>query len=272
MSISNHSKSLEAMNKLIEVVAKLRDPREGCPWDLKQTQESLTPYILEEAHEAVAAIRSANSLAIKDELGDLLLQIVLQAQIASEDNLFSLQEIAEEITKKMIRRHPHVFAGTKVSDVEQVNQNWEKIKADETQDLLSDQLKKYIKTLPPLLAASKISHKAARNGFEWEDVEGVWQKFEEELSEFKEALKTKDKAHQESELGDLLFTCVNLGRWYGLDPSAGLIGTSSRFVARLAKIEEHIDKPLSSYTLEEIESLWKEAKKQLNQKEDQING
>jgi XTP/dITP diphosphohydrolase len=267
MDNSTQSNTLEALGKLIEVIAKLRDPIAGCPWDLEQTPESLTPYILEESYETVAAIKSGEAGAMVEELGDLLLQIVLQAQIASEKGVFTLEDIAKAITEKMIRRHPHVFAELQVENIEQIGQNWEKIKAQETGLRPSQQLAKYLNTLPPLISASKISRKAASWGFEWENVQGVWEKFEEELAEFKDSLESQDKVHQESELGDLLFTCINIARWYNLDPSAGLTGTSERFIKRLAQIESQIDKPLEEYTLEQLEALWHSAKAKLKQEE-----
>ncbi len=174
--------TLSALQELIEIVAKLRSPEGGCPWDLAQTPETLTPYIVEEAYEVVDAIKSGEKKAIVDELGDLLLQVVLQAQIASEANDFTLAEVAENISKKMIRRHPHVFGDVKVNSTEEVKQNWEEIKAaeiGETNDLLSKKLGRYARQLPPLLAAMKISKKAAAVGFEWENVDGVCEKFHE---------------------------------------------------------------------------------------------
>jgi XTP/dITP diphosphohydrolase len=257
---------LAAFQELIDVVAKLRDPDRGCPWDLAQTPESLTPYIVEEAYETVHAIRSGDRDAIVSELGDLLLQVVLQAQLASEAGQFTLEDIATAITQKMIRRHPHVFGATKVSGVAEVRANWEEIKAAEkgkTTDLLSDRLNNYTEKLPPLTAATKISHRAASVGFEWESVDGVWEKFEEELGEFKEALTTTDITHQESELGDLLFTVVNLARWYKLDPERGLSGTNQRFVDRIQQMEKYTDKPLTDYSIDELETLWQQAKKRL---------
>ncbi len=268
MSNSTHTDSLEAVGQLIEVIAKLRDPNGGCPWDLEQTAQTLTPYILEEAYETVAAIKSGDQTAIVEELGDLFLQVVLQAQIASEAGVFTLKEIAQGITKKMERRHPHVFGEVQVKDSIEVSKNWEEIKSQEKGYIsLSQQLQSYLNTLPPLLAASKISHKAANNGFEWENVEGVWAKFNEELTEFKESLQTEDQAHQQAELGDLLFTCVNIARWYGLNPSEGLTGTNQRFIERLTNIESQINRPLSDYSLEELEILWRRAKAQLKQQE-----
>ncbi|CCQ54615.1 MULTISPECIES: nucleoside triphosphate pyrophosphohydrolase [Crocosphaera] len=262
---------LEALNHLINVVAKLRSPDGGCPWDLAQTPQTLIPYIIEEAYEVVHALRSEDQKAIVEELGDLLLQVVLQAQIAKDYGHFSLQEVAEGITEKLIRRHPHVFSDVTVENSEEVRQNWERIKAEEkgeTQEmaqLLSRKLDRYHRTLPPLMASSKISVKAAKAGFEWENVEGVWDKFSEELTEFKESLETDDKSHQQAELGDLLFTIINLARWYDLDASEALSGTNERFIQRLSKMEKFADRPLNDYALEDLEKLWQQAKKQLNQ-------
>jgi XTP/dITP diphosphohydrolase len=260
---------LTALERLIEVVAQLRSPDGGCPWDLAQTPETLIPYVIEEAYEVVNAIQNGEQQAIAEELGDLLLQVVLQTQIASEQEHFTLQEVAEGITAKLIRRHPHVFGDVQVNSAAEVNQNWEQIKAAEKGEtpeqaqLLSRKLKRYTRSLPPLMASMKISQKAAAAGFEWENVEGVWSKFEEELEEFQAALQTTDKAHQQEELGDLLFTIINIARWYDLDPFDGLQGTNQRFVQRLAMMESFANRPLTDYDIQELESLWQQAKAQL---------
>jgi XTP/dITP diphosphohydrolase len=261
---------LDALQRLIEVVAQLRSPEGGCPWDLAQTPQTLIPYIIEEAYEVVDALQTEEPVAIAEELGDLLLQVVLQAQIASEKQDFTLEDIAKGITEKLIRRHPHVFGDVEVNSAAEVNQNWEQIKAAEKGEtvgqaqLLSRKLKRYARSLPPLLAGMKISKKAASAGFEWENVEGVWSKFEEELEEFKEALATEDRVHQQEELGDLLFTIVNIARWYDLDPFDSLQGTNRRFIQRITMMEQFATKPLSNYDLDELESLWQEAKARLN--------
>ena len=258
--------TLSALQELIEIVAKLRCPEGGCPWDLAQTPETLTSYIVEEAYEVVDAIKSGDKEAIIDELGDLLLQVVLQAQIASEANDFTLAEVAENISKKMIRRHPHVFGDVKVNSTEEVKQNWEEIKAaeiGETNDLLSKKLSRYARQLPPLLAAMKISKKAAAVGFEWENVDGVWDKFHEEVGEFEEALKSEDKEHQQAEMGDILFVLVQLARWYDLNPEQALQGTNYRFLKRFALLEAMCDRPISEYSLVEFEEMWQKAKAQL---------
>ena len=260
---------LDALQRLIEVVAQLRSPDGGCPWDLAQTPQTLIPYVIEEAYEVVDALQTGNPEAIAEELGDLLLQVVLQTQIASEQQNFTLEDVAEGITAKLIRRHPHVFGDVEVNSAHEVNQNWEQIKSvekgetAEQANLLSRKLDRYARTLPPLMAGMKISTKAATAGFEWENVEGVWSKFTEELGEFQEALTTGDKAHQQEELGDLLFTIINLARWYDLDPFAGLQGTNRRFIQRLELMEKFAPHPLTAYDLEELESLWQQAKAQL---------
>ncbi|PSB00783.1 nucleoside triphosphate pyrophosphohydrolase [Merismopedia glauca] len=258
--------TLKSLAKLIEIVAKLRSPEGGCPWDLAQTPQSLIPYTIEEAYEVVEAIRSGNPEAIAEELGDLLLQVVLQAQIAQENGEFTLNDVVQGISEKLIRRHPHVFGNVEVSTAEEVRQNWEEIKAKEKGDsqLLSSKLSDYPRKLPPLMAAMKISQKAAQAGFEWENIAGVWDKFEEELAELKEALETEERSHQQAELGDLLFTIVNLARWYDLDPTEAIASTNQRFISRLQKMESLAPKALEAYTIKELESWWQEAKSQLS--------
>jgi XTP/dITP diphosphohydrolase len=260
---------LDALERLLEVVAQLRSPDGGCPWDLAQTPQTLIPYVIEEAYEVVDALHTGNQAAIAEELGDLLLQIVLQTQIAGEHQDFTLEDVAEGITAKLIRRHPHVFGDVQVDSAAEVNQNWEQIKATEKGEtpeqakLLSRKLARYNRSAPPLVAAMKISQQAAAMGFEWENIEGVWSKFTEELGEFQEALTTNDQAHQQEELGDLLFTIINLARWYDLDPSVALQGTNRRFIQRLELMEKFAPRPLTEYDLGELESLWQQAKTQL---------
>lgn len=266
---TNKAEMLDAIQQLVEVVAQLRSPDGGCPWDLAQTPESLVPYVIEEAYETVDAIQTGTPEAVCEELGDLLLQVVLQAQIASERGQFSLKDIAQGISEKLIRRHPHVFANVQVETMDDLYRNWEQIKAEEKGEdptiapPLSRKLSRYARSLPPLAAGMKISRKAAAEGFEWETVDGVWEKFEEELTEFKEALAGSDKEHQESELGDLLFTIINIARWHELDPSNALQGTNHRFIQRLQLMEAVADRPLSEYTLGELEQLWQAAKRKL---------
>lgn len=269
---ATYNSVLIALQHLIDVVAQLRSPDGGCPWDLAQTPQTLVPYVIEEAYEVVDAIASGDREAIAEELGDLLLQVVLQAQIASERDDFTLEVVARGITEKLIRRHPHVFGDVRVNSAAEVNQNWEQIKAlekgitPERAKLLSLKLERYARSLPPLMAGMKISKKAAAAGFEWENIEGVWSKFEEELAEFREALSTEDRDHQQAELGDLLFTIVNVARWYDLDPFEALQGTNRRFIERLKIMERFAERPLTDCDLDELESLWQQAKAKLQKR------
>lgn len=268
---NSESRSLIALEKLIEVVAKLRDPDGGCPWDLAQTPQTLIPHIIEEAYEVADAIRRGEKDAIAEELGDLLLQVVLQAQIASETSQFTLAEIANGITEKLIRRHPHVFGDVELKSVDEVNENWEKIKAAEKGETsqtptVASKMSRYASTLPPIAAGMKISQKAAEASFDWDSVDGVWDKFHEEMAEFEQALKHEDKEAQQSELGDIMFVLIQLARWYSLDPSSALQGTNQRFVERFSLVEAKCDRPLSDYPVEEIEEIWQQAKATLAKK------
>ena len=274
--------TLAALQRLIEVVAQLRDPQSGCPWDLAQTPQSLIPYIIEEAYETVDALERGHVPDITEELGDLLLQVVLQSQVAQDLSQFTLADVAKSISNKLIRRHPHVFgdvdAAGNVISAAAVKQNWNEIKQQERQAKglpaiasLSEKLNQSNQSNPPIAAAMKISQKSASAGFEWSSVEGVWEKFEEELAELKEAIASgsdpQHQQHQQEELGDLLFTVINLARWYGLDPSEALRGTNRRFIKRFELVEAaalaESDRPLSDYSIDELEALWQAAKRKL---------
>jgi len=266
------SNALTALQRAIEVVAKLRDPDSGCPWDLAQTPQSLIPYIIEEAYETVDALRNGDRADIAEELGDLLLQVLLQAQIASEAGDFDMSHVANGIADKLIRRHPHVFGDGDADTPDLVREQWAQIKAQEKAEKgetappgIASKLDRYGRTLPPLASTMKISRKAAEVGFEWDDIDGVWEKFHEELDEWRAAIEGESQARQQEELGDLLFTVVNLGRWYGLDPEAALQGSNRRFVQRFGMVEQAIDRPLSECSVEEIEAVWQEAKRKLKQ-------
>ncbi len=258
-----------ALAELVTIVAQLRHPQNGCPWDLAQTPQTLIPYILEEAYETVDALRSGDRDAICEELGDLLLQVILQCQIAQERGEFSFQEVAQGISTKLIRRHPHVFGNMSVKDSTEVRQNWEKIKDEEQQHPpLSQKLAKYHRSLPPLAATMKISIQAAALGFDWETIEGVWAKFDEEMAEFRYALERESSDRQEAELGDLLFSLIQIARWYKLDPTQALMGTNQRFIDRLAVMEQQTHKSLQECTLAELEQLWQQAKQHLEDNHD----
>lgn len=256
--------TLEALAQLITIVAQLRHPQEGCPWDLAQTPQTLMPYIIEEAYETVDALKTGDKNAICEELGDLLLQVVLQSQIAQERGDFNLADVAKGIGEKLIRRHPHVFGDLTLTDSEAVRQNWEKIKDDEQLNPpLSQKFVKYHRSLPPLEAALKISQKAAHLGFDWETIEGVWAKYGEEMEEFLYALEGESPDRQEEELGDVLFSLLQVARWQKLDPSQALMGTNRRFIDRFRWMENQTSKPLQECSLAELEQLWQQAKQQL---------
>ncbi|MCU0529554.1 MAG: nucleoside triphosphate pyrophosphohydrolase [Cyanobium sp. Prado107] len=280
--------TLDALAELVDVVARLRDPDSGCPWDLEQTHASLVPYVLEEAHEVADAIRHGDDRHLEEELGDLLLQVVLHARIASEAGRFDLERIARGISAKLIRRHPHVFgegeACTAATDSAAVRASWEAIKEAERRQRetkeplgqgsgpapaspLSERLAGKVRGQPALAGAMTISRKAAAAGFEWDDLAGVWDKVHEELDELKEAVAAAqaggDRHHAEAELGDLLFTLVNVARWCGIDPEAGLAGTNRRFLDRFARVEAALGGDLQGRGIRELEGLWRQAKAQI---------
>ncbi|QNJ24292.1 nucleoside triphosphate pyrophosphohydrolase [Synechococcus sp. MIT S9220] len=269
----------DPLRRLENLVARLRDPAEGCPWDLEQTHQSLTPFVLEEAHEVADAIRHGDDQHLKEELGDLLLQVVLHARIAEEDNRFDLNAVAAGISDKLIRRHPHVFADAEARDSAAVRISWEAIKAQEragakaaavSASPLSDQLASKVRGQPALSGAMTISRKAAKAGFEWEDITGVWSKVNEELEELKDAICSGDKAHAQEELGDVLFTLVNVARWCELSPEEGLAGTNQRFLDRFSRVEAALDGDLEGHSIQKLEELWQQAKQAIrSQSQDQ---
>ena len=256
-----------ALQELIDVVARLRDPNGGCPWDLKQTHQSLVPYVLEEAHEVADAIRHGDDDQISEELGDLLLQVVLHAQIANENNRFDLEQVARGISAKLIRRHPHVFGGELRS--------WEEIKAEEqaktkgdSTSPLSDRLASKVRGQPALAGAMTISKNAAKAGFEWDNLDGVWDKVNEELAELQDAIASGDSQHAQAELGDVLFTLVNVARWCGIEPEEGLAGTNQRFLDRFSRVETALGGKLQGRSINELEGLWQAAKAQIKAEQD----
>jgi XTP/dITP diphosphohydrolase len=228
---------LLAFKQLLEVVAQLRSPEGGCPWDLAQTTESLIPYIIEESYEVVDAIKSHDQKAIASELGDLLLQVVLQAQIASEepsaDQRFTITEVCEQITQKLIRRHPHVFSNVNVESLDEIQHNWEQIKATETGEYeLFQKLDRYARTLPPMMAAMKIIHKTKiSEAYILNDIGASWKQFSQALAQGTSDQEPKD--NQQSELGDLLFDIIAVAAQHQLDPFAALQSANHRFIDNL---------------------------------------
>lgn len=257
--MSSETKFLE----LIQIMKKLRSPG-GCPWDLKQNHQSIGPYLIEEAYELLDSIETLDFESMKSELGDLLLQIVFHSQMADEAGLFSIQDVIQSINEKMIRRHPHVFAETKCDSADEVVQNWEKIKAQEKKSSpQKDQsvLSGIPKNLPALQKAYRMGQKVASQGFDWQELEDIFQKFEEEKIELLEAISRHRKEDIEEELGDLLFTLCNIGRFLKVNPEKSLRSACQKFETRF----RHMEATLNFTDLDQIdesqwEELWQKAK------------
>ncbi len=252
---------MKEFNKLIKIMAKLRDPETGCPWDNEQTPLSLREYILEEAHELVEAIDMNSIQKQREELGDLLLQIVFLSRIHQEKNNFSIAEVAETISQKLINRHPHIFGETSVTSAQEVKQNWEKIKKKEkkSNSILSD----YPASMPALSHAKRVAEQASSVGFDWDDPVKALEKVEEEIRELKAELKKGHHQKVEEELGDILFAVANVARLAKVNPEFALKTTNKKFVTRFRYIEEQLNlqnKAIEKTPLDEMEELWQEAK------------
>lgn len=251
-------------NQLITIMRKLRGPG-GCPWDAEQTHESLTRYLLEETYEVIEAIDEKSPLHLKEELGDLLLQPVFHAAIAEEAGEFSISDVINTLCEKLIRRHPHVFGDLDITDSSAQIENWERIKKEEKGSERPSALSGVPTHLPALLRAHKVSEKASRVGFDWEHSDQVFAKVIEELHEFEEAWDSGNPQRMEDELGDLLFSIVNLGRFLALNPEEALRKTITRFQRRFSYVEESLHsqgKQMQDTSLEEMDKLWEQAKKE----------
>ena len=247
------------LEEVIKTVETLRSPN-GCQWDREQTHSSLRPNMAEEAYEAIDAINANDMTHLKEELGDVLLQVLLHSQIAKEEGAFDIDEVAKILNEKLIHRHPHVFGNTKVSSTDEILANWDKLKKEEKPHRTSV-MDGVSKAQSALMSAQKISKKAVKAGFEWPNEQSLYECFYSEAEEFKEACAEKDKEHMEEELGDLLFAAVNLARWNKIDAEQALIKANTKFMKRFRKMEELAIKPLEEYSFEEYDKLWKEAKK-----------
>jgi len=252
------TKELKELKELIDVIAKLRAP-DGCPWDREQTHKTLKPNMLEEAYEAVDAMDSGDMKHLQEELGDVLLQVVLHAQIASEEGAFNIEDVARGLKEKLIHRHPHVFGDTKVGSTTEVLDNWDKLKLEEKKHRKSA-MDGISKSQSALMSAQKISKKAVKTGFEWPNEQSLYECIFSEFQEFKEAESEQDKEHMEEEFGDILFATVNLARWNKIDAEQALLKANKKFMARFRKMEEIAEKPLTEYSFEEYDALWKKAK------------
>ncbi|HEY9784739.1 MAG TPA: nucleoside triphosphate pyrophosphohydrolase [Candidatus Obscuribacterales bacterium] len=261
------------IDEFIHTIARLR-AEDGCPWDREQTHRSLARYLLEEAYEVLEAIHSGSPAKLKEELGDLLLQVVLNAQIAKDEGNFDIQDVADGINKKMINRHPHVFGESSLESSRAVLAKWDELKDEERKDKKDTDgsaLDGISRTLPSLLQALKISEKAVSQGFEWRNEGEVWEKLHSEMQELEEAIsnpalnqpQTAASARYdvEMELGDVLFTLVNVARWHALNPEESLLLALDKFRRRFAKMEKLSQKPLKELSKDHLEELWQEAKK-----------
>ncbi|MBA7627884.1 Nucleoside triphosphate pyrophosphohydrolase/pyrophosphatase MazG [subsurface metagenome] len=253
--------NLDQFATLVNIIARLRAP-DGCPWDRKQTHTSLRENLLTECYEALAALDEGDANKLGEELGDLLLQIVLHAQIASEAGEFGLGDVIRSINTKLIHRHPHVFGTTRARDAEEVMVNWEALKREEREDDTS-MLAGVPRQMPALGYSLEVQKRVARVGFDWEDIEGVIDKLTEEVAEFKQAGSQQQRAQ---EFGDLLFTLVNIGRRLGVDSEAALRGANERFYRRFAGMEELCRQrgvSLDELSFDEQNALWEEAKRRV---------
>lgn len=243
----------QGIERLAAIMARLRDPESGCPWDIEQDFASIAPYTIEEAYEVADAIARGNMADLKDELGDLQLQIVYHAQMAAERGAFTLDDVLAAISDKMVRRHPHVFGDAP-------SPGWEALKAAE-RDARGDAsaLAGVALALPALKRAEKLQKRAARVGFDWPDADGPRAKIAEELDEIDRAANDDERA---AELGDLLFSVVNFARHLKIDPEAALHGATERFETRFRRLEQLADAPLDEMTIEALEALWQQAKRE----------
>ena len=254
-----------SFDQLINIVAKLRSPG-GCPWDREQTRESLKPFLVEEFYELLDALNEDSPEAVKEELGDLLFQIVFQSQLSSEEGRFSINDVVQGISEKLVRRHPHVFGGRQLKTPEEVAERWQEYKKNEGK-IYSSAIDGVPKSMPALLRASEIQKKATKVGFDWSRIEDVFAKFEEEIKELKEALGRKEYREIEEELGDIFFVLVRIANFLNVNPENSLIRTINKFSQRFAHIEQEAQRQgrkLNDMTLEEMDILWNDAKRKLS--------
>lgn len=256
------NKSGPLFDRLVQIMATLRSP-EGCPWDREQTRESLKAFLIEEAYEVLEALDHGGKEKLQEELGDLLLQVVFHAQVAAELGEFSMDDVLEHVTDKLVRRHPHVFGESRAETPAQALSNWERLKQAERGGVQeASALSGVPKTLPALLRAQRLQDKASRVGFDWGETAQVLRKVEEELAELKTAMERWPEA-VEAEIGDLLFSLVNLARFLHLNPEEALRKCIEKFTRRFRHIETTIaerGKSLTESSLEEMDALWEEAK------------
>ena len=265
MPEKDHQAAAGRFEKLLAIIETLRNPEGGCPWDIRQTKADVGRYLLDETYEVLEAIEKASPPALREELGDLLFMILFLARIAEEGKEFDIAGILEEIATKMIRRHPHVFGEAKVKDAAEVKRNWDQIKRDVEKRGEGDPsiLARVPRAMPALLRAQKITAEAAKVGFDWDSAQRVIAKVEEELGEFRAALAKGDPDRVRSEIGDILFSIVNLSRHLSVNAEEALRSTNRKFEERFLYIEQRLrerGKDPATSTLEEMDALWEEAK------------
>lgn len=259
LPVSDHTDTPQ-LHRLLQIITQLRAPG-GCPWDREQTEVSMAPHLLEEAYEAIDAIQQGQPDASCEELGDVLMNVLMIAQIAAEGGRYNAEDVARGISDKLVRRHPHVFGDASAEDAEAVVTNWERIKREEKGgDVPRGALAGVPANLPALLQATRIGEKAARAGFDWPDLAGPRGKIDEELGELDEAVASGDAGAIERELGDVLFSLVNLARHTGVNPEMALRGTNERFRSRFGRVEAELGSRLADASLEEMEAIWQAAK------------
>ncbi|MDM5329458.1 nucleoside triphosphate pyrophosphohydrolase [Neobacillus sp. CF12] len=253
---------LKNFSKLREIIAVLRGPN-GCPWDKEQTHESLKKYLIEETYEVIEAIDSGDIDHLIEELGDVLLQVMLHAQIGEDEGYFAIEDVIEVLSEKMIRRHPHVFGDREVEDSSEVLRNWQEIKKQEKGETEASLLDGISKSVPNLLRAYEIQKKAAKVGFDWQEITPALEKVKEELEEFENEIKTESLLNAKKEFGDILFAFVNVARFLDIHPEEALFETNEKFIRRFKFIEEKVKnstKPIEDHSLEELDRFWDEAK------------
>lgn len=261
MTDSSHPEPC-ACQRVADIMARLRSP-DGCPWDREQTHQSLVPYLIEETYETVDAIASGELAALKEELGDLALQIAFHAQLAAEVGAFTYDDVFRACADKLIRRHPHVFdaAGARARTADEVVSQWDEVKQREGKPARGPSLADGApKSLPALAKAQHVQTRAARVGFDWAKAEDVLAKLDEEIAELREAVSARDQHRMSHELGDLLFTAVNLARRFNLDPESSLRGSIARFASRFAHMERAAGRPLADLGVQGLDRLWERAK------------
>lgn len=274
-SFKNKLNGATPFEKLVDLMKQLRDPETGCPWDIEQTFQTIAPYTIEEAYEVLEAIENDDMNELRDELGDLLLQVVFHSQMAKEAGCFDINDVAASINDKMVRRHPHVFGDAAARSSEAQRGAWETQKAREREAKQTDPtclpsaLDGVANALPALLRSEKLQKRAARTGFDWTDPEDIFDKLEEETEEVRAAMRADDQAHIEEEIGDLLFVITNLSRRLKVDPEEALRRANAKFTRRFQAMEamaKASDQPFETLSLSEQEALWQAVKKSEKEK------